>query len=55
MSWEKGKAKVEIKDDAVTLRSLLFVKEKGWLVKFNGNDSLGRVLGFTGQGYGLSN
>ena len=52
MSWEKGKAKVEVKDDAVTLRSLLFVKEKGWLVKFNGNDSLGRVLGFTGEEYG---
>ena len=52
MSWEKGnKAKVEVKQDPVTLRSLLYIKEKGWVVKFTGDGSLGKVLGFTKEVY----
>ena len=51
MSWQKGKAEVEVKQDPVTLRSLLYIKEKGWLVQFTGNDNLGKVLGFTKETY----
>ena len=51
MSWEKGKARVEVKQDPVTLRSLLYIKEKRWEVKFTGKDNLGKVLGFTKELY----
>jgi hypothetical protein len=51
MSWERGKAIVEVKQDPVTLRSLLYIKKKGWLVKFTGDESLGKVLGFTKETY----
>ena len=51
MLWQKGKALVEVKQDPVTLRSLLYIKKHGWLVKFPGDKSLGKVLGFTKETY----
>ena len=51
MSWDKGERKVEVKQDTVTLRSLLYINDPAWSVKFTGENSLGKVLGFTKTDY----
>ena len=48
MHWEKeGEVVVDVKQDPVTLRSLLYIKKKGWAVEFMGDKRLSKILGFT--------